>query len=254
MIDLLSGFSILRLLYSTVVATLLVFYPHFVSNGHYAFVINMSPTAGPQEFYQYGIDISKHNGTINWEKINMDRKEDKKLNFVIIKATEGINHIDSKFYENWDGAKKVGLITGAYHFFNNNIDPHLQARNFLSTVSLESGDLAPVLDFEVPVKNRRQREKVISNVKIWLETVEKHIGVRPIVYTNKSLFNSYFENNLSDYPIWLSDYFSKDLKRFPEENLILWQFTDKGKVLGVEGFVDMNVFMGTPHRFQRFIL
>lgn len=112
----------------------------------------------------------------------------------------------------------------------------------------------PVLDFEKNGRTRAERKALSNNVKIWLETVEKYLGVKPIIYTNKPIFREYIKGKLDEYPIWISDYSSENLNNFDCKNLILWQHSATGKVPGIKTDVDFNVFMGTPHKFQKFLL
>ena len=76
-----------------------------------------------------GIDVSAHNGDIDFQKVKDDG-----YSFVIIKASEGVSHHDSKFDINYDNARNAGLKVGAYHFFRKNTDGLNQAKNFLETI------------------------------------------------------------------------------------------------------------------------
>ena len=90
-----------------------------------------------------GIDVSAHNGDIDFEKVRADG-----YTFVIIKASEGVDHHDSKFDINFDNARKAGLKVGAYHFFRKNTDGLNQAKNFLETIGWRKLDLPLVIDVE----------------------------------------------------------------------------------------------------------
>ncbi len=243
-----------RYFYSLTLVGMLVMYPIFVSDGQSWKYLSEYDVQVPVEYQIHGIDISRHNGEIDWDKINEDRDEHNIVQFIFIKATEGGDLVDKNFETNWDNAKIHGFVRGAYHFFTPYTDPKLQALNFILTVKHEKGDLVPVLDFENNGKTKAERDNLANNVRIWLETVEKHLGVKPIIYTNRPIFRLYIKGQLEDYPLWISDYVSDNLKDFETENLILWQHSAKGKIPGINSDVDFNVFMGTPFKFKKFIL
>ena len=114
-----------------------------------------------------GIDISAHQKHINWSKV-------KDIDFVFVKATEGISIIDKKFNHNWSKVKEKKILRGAYHFYRPYVTPEKQFHNFKTMVRLESGDLPPVLDVEVSLKNSK---KFINDLKKWLTLAEKHYQI-----------------------------------------------------------------------------
>lgn len=236
------------------VVSMIVMYPIFVSDGQSWKFIEKYNTSIPLNYTIHGIDISRHNGDINWEQINETRKDNNFVKFIFIKATEGTDLVDQNFKSNWANSKKYGFIRGAYHFYNPYTDPKLQALNFILNVKYEKGDFVPVLDFETNGRTIYDRKKLTENVKIWLETVEQHTGKKPIIYTNKPIYNLYIKDKLADYPLWISDFFATDLEGFDNENVILWQHSDSGKLNGIKENVDFNVFLGTPHKLNKFVL
>ena len=94
-------------------------------------------------FSSEGIDVSHHQGEIDWPSIPKER-----ISFAYIKATEGGDWKDKNFLSNWNGAKQAGLKVGAYHFFTLCRNGKTQARNFIDYVPNESSMLAPVIDLE----------------------------------------------------------------------------------------------------------
>ena len=134
----------------------------------------------------YGIDVSRHQGDIDWERLSTGHHPDAPISFVYIKASEGSDFKDVKFKENFENARKHGFVRGAYHYFSTTSSGLSQANLFISMVKLRKGDLPPVLDIEEKPKNKK---KYIEEVKVWLKKVEEHYGVKPIIYassTNKS--------------------------------------------------------------------
>lgn len=243
-----------RYWYICTIIGLIVMYPNFVSDGQGWEYDKEYGVEIPIKYQIHGIDISRHNGLIDWKKINDDRLENNLIKFIIIKATEGTDLVDANFETNWASAKNAGFVRGAYHFYTPYTDPKLQALNFIINAKHEKGDFVPVLDFEKNGRTKAERKALSNNVKIWLETVEKYLGVKPIIYTNKPIFREYIKGKLDEYPIWISDYSSENLNNFDCKNLILWQHSATGKVPGIKADVDFNVFMGTPHKFQKFLL
>jgi lysozyme len=226
--------------------------------GYYLFVWLMEQRAGfahypgfgiklPIDFAIHGIDVSHHQDVIKWEAVKDMKVNDVQLGFSFIKATEGYSRVDWQYKRNWKKAKEVGLVRGAYHFFLPNKNGKIQADNFIATVKLEKGDLPPVLDVEetygVQPVNIRKR------VKEWLQTVEKHYGIKPILYTNVDYYKNYLGSEFDDYPLWVAHYISRNKPRI-KRNWIFWQHNETGRVNGILAKVDFNVFNGDSTSFR----
>lgn len=195
------------------------------------------------DFEVTGIDVSHHQGIIEWDKVADDQ-----IHFAFIKATEGIDHIDTKFYYNWYGATTNNVTTGAYHFFRAASNPEKQAKHFFSIADIEEGDLPPVLDVET-LDGVEQRE-LIRNMRTWLYLAEIHYGVQPIIYTNLKFYYQHLVGQFDDYPLWIARYNSKKPKLASMVNPIFWQYGQKGKVQGIKGNVDLNVYFGNLKSFN----
>jgi lysozyme len=195
-------------------------------------------------FAIHGIDISHYQADINWETV---ARQD--IHFAFIKATEGRDWSDPFFQQNWSAIKQVRMKRGAYHFFRPSLSAKWQAQNFISTVSLEDGDLPPVLDIEVA--DNVNDKAVTEGAKQWLEIVEKYYKVRPIIYTNLSCYNRFVANGLSNYPIWIARY-NEEAPQLPNnKDWHFWQYGDKGRIDGINGDVDFNVFSGKYKDLER---
>ncbi|RAK62720.1 glycoside hydrolase family 25 protein [Hymenobacter edaphi] len=185
----------------------------------------------------HGIDVSSYQGRIDWEEVARHR-----VRFAFIKATEGVSLRDRRFARNWRGAKQAGICRGAYHFFQPNYDGTQQANLFTRTADLGPGDLPPVLDVEAPefhdVAVMRQ------NIGTWLRLVERHYGVRPIVYSNYSFYRRYLAGHFDDYPLWLAHY-EVEKPALAREKWIIWQHSDEAYIPGIRGHVDFNVYQGS---------
>ena len=137
----------------------------------------------PEGFDIHGIDVSHYQGDIDWEILrNQGTIDDCPIRFVMIKATEGATKVDENFEDNFYQAREYGFTRGAYHFYSTRSSAADQARFFIRNVKLENGDLPPVLDVEHKPKGQTT-EAFKKSVLEWLQIVEKHYGVKPILYT-----------------------------------------------------------------------
>lgn len=196
----------------------------------------------PDGYEVRGIDISHYQERINWEKLRNASIGNAPVSFVFIKATEGEKLFDDNFNRNFANAKRNDLIRGAYHFFVPGIDPRRQADFFLKIAQLEPGDLPPVLDIEK--KGDLTPEQLRRDVKIWLDRVEKEFGIKPILYTGYKFKMQYLNTpEFNVYPYWIAHYYVNELEY--KGHWTFWQHTDCGKVTGIKGFVDCNIFNGS---------
>ena len=204
----------------------------------------------PVNYKVHGIDVSHHQGEIDWEAVKATDKQEYPIRFVFMKATEGGDHKDRLFVDNFRQAREVGLVRGAYHFYNPNTDPIRQADFFISQVKLETGDLAPVLDIERKPRNKAQLQ---ADLVKFLNRLEQHYGVKPIIYTSYKYRLHYLDTpELSSYPLWIAHY-SVDALSY-DGPWQFWQHTDYGTVPGIEENVDLNVFNGSWNDLLRYTL
>lgn len=189
----------------------------------------------------FGIDVSHYQGNINWTKVKVI--ENFPLQFVFIRATCGTNTEDKKFDINWEKAKENNLLKGAYHYYRPDENAIFQAKNFIKTVQLKKGDLPPVLDIEKMPK-RQSMANMKLGLRKWLKMVEGHYGVKPIIYTGEAYYNNFLKNdaNFNDYTFWIANYSNRVSE--VKDHWSFWQFTDKARVSGISGNVDLNVFNG----------
>lgn len=205
----------------------------------------------PVDYSLHGIDVSRYQKRIDWQEVKMMKIQDIGIGFAFIKATEGEQDLDVQFKRNWRNTRKNGMPRGAYHFFIPSKDPVKQAVNFIRHVSLQPGDLPPVLDVEqtnnLPASVIRERSKV------WLRLVEQHYGVKPVIYTNADFYDQYLGKTFDDYPLWVAHYYEKRKPRI-RRNWTLWQHNDAGQVNGIDAKVDFNVFNGDSAAFRKFLI
>ncbi|MCB2406368.1 glycoside hydrolase family 25 protein [Hymenobacter lucidus] len=184
----------------------------------------------------HGIDVSSYQGIIDWKTV-----AEHQVRFAFIKASEGVTLRDARFRRNWREARAAGVYRGAYHYFQPNYDGAKQANLFTRTVPLSPGDLPPVLDVEAP--EFHDVAVMRRGVGTWLRLVERHYGVRPILYSNYSFYKRHLAGHFDDYPLWLAHY-EVETPVLPREKWIIWQHSDEAYVPGIRGTVDFNVFQG----------
>lgn len=196
----------------------------------------------PPDYEVHGIDVSRHQGRIDWEAVSEHSSNDVDISFAFIKACEGRTVRDNYFNENWRKAKEVNMLRGAYHFFRPHLTADEQFALFRNIVKLDKEDLPPVLDIEMRGSCPPARLK--KNVKRWLVLAEKHYGVTPILYTSYSFYRHYFSGKeFEKYPLWIAHYATEDLNRLTRK-WDFWQHNEGGRVKGIRGSVDFNVFKG----------
>lgn len=207
----------------------------------------------PKGYTVHGIDISKHQGVIDWKRVNKMKENGIQISFTFIKATEGITRQDDKYEINWKQSGQNDILRGAYHFYYPSRDANKQADNFIKVVKLSKGDLPPVVDIEY--SNGKSAKKISDDLMVFIKRLEKQYGVKPILYTNTNFYNTFLIGKFDEYPLWIAGYF--DHERFYNEFTtpwILWQHSEKGKVDGIRGNVDFNVFKGSREKLQSMCL
>ena len=204
----------------------------------------------PEGYEIHGIDISHYQGKINWEKLrNQAMIEGCPLRFIMIKATEGSTRIDSHFRKNFYQAREYGYIRGAYHFWSTTSPARQQADHFLRQVHLEDGDLPPVLDVEHKPSNQSV-EDFQRDVLTWLHIVEDRYHVKPIIYTYYKFKEAYLGAPVfDDYPYWIAHYYVNKVEY--KGKWKFWQHTDAGKLPGIKGYVDFNIYNGSYYDLKQ---
>lgn len=202
----------------------------------------------PLKYEIHGIDVSHHNGNIDWGAIKNVDENGVKIEFAFIKVSEGTSILDKDFKKNWAAAKKHDIKRGAYHYYIPWRDPESQFAIFKKNVSLAEGDFAPVLDIEE--NSLRPDKKIIADIGTWLNLVENYYGVKPIIYTNQSYFNKFIKGHYDHYPLWIADYSKTELNLYPKQNLYFWQYSKKGKLEGINGDVDFNSFLMDKSEYE----
>ena len=200
--------------------------------------------------YRYpiaGIDVSKHNGNIDFKQVRDDDYQ-----FVFIKATEGKTYKDDAFDRNYRSARDAGLKVGAYHFFRKNRTGEEQANNLLQAIKGKEFDLPLVIDLEDDWGNGAtvNRQNALERVMDMIEILNGK-GYQVMIYTNLDGYNKYYKDMLGDHDLWLCSFTSPDLlSSFPH---CIQQISHEGTVSGVKGDVDLNVFRGTRGEWEDYL-
>lgn len=192
-----------------------------------------------------GIDVSRWQGDIDWRRVRQAGIE-----FAFIKATEGGDHLDPKFRQNWYGAKRAGIARGAYHFVYWCRPAKEQADWFIRNVPNDPDALPPVLDLEWHPFSKTcpkpvSRAVALRKAKIILAAMERHTGKRPIIYTDPNFYRDILKGQFKDYHFWLRTVAAEPHKKYPGRKWAFWQFTTTGIVPGISGPVDRNIYNGS---------
>lgn len=199
-----------------------------------------------KQYTVLGIDVSKHNGDIDFEKVAGEG-----YSFVFIKASEGATYKDPNFDRNYIAARKAGLKVGAYHFFRKNREGAAQARNFMRSVSGVQLDMPLVVDIEdwsndYLVSKADTRKRLVEMVKT-LKSSRRRI----IIYTNGNGYDEYYKPNFADDELWLCSFNEPD--SIKNTGHIFQQYSHWGRVKGIKGDVDLNVFMGSKLKWRQWL-
>lgn len=209
-------------------------------------------TVGHHAHPVHGIDVSKYQGTIDWQQVRAAG-----VSFAFIKATEGGDLLDSRFRENWEGARRAGIPRGAYHFTYWCRPMAEQIEWFKRNVPVEPDALPPVLDvewnFQSPTCPRRVPVPLAqSKMREFLHAMERHYGKKPIIYADIKFHREVLANGeFAEYTFWVRSVAAVPHERYPGRRWAFWQITATGRVAGISTPVDRNVFAGSHHQWQQ---
>ena len=220
----------------------------------------------------YGIDISRHQHEkgrrryqIHWNRLritSLGKRHNTEgrtfpVSFVYIKSTEGTTIRNRYFLKDYMAARAKGIHTGAYHFFSLKTPALAQATYFVNHTLFRSGDFPPVLDVEpteAQIRSIGGTEELMRRIRVFMEYVERRTHMRPILYVNQMFVNRHMKDAAAAdikqrYNVWIARY--GEYK--PDVKLVYWQLCADGRVEGITGDVDVNVFNGYQMQFDDFI-
>jgi lysozyme len=208
--------------------------------------------ASPHKHAVHGVDVSRWQGDIDWPKLKTEG-----ANFAFIKATDGGDHIDPMFMQNWRATKQAGVRRGAYHFFYWCRTAGEQADWFIRNVPRNPEALPPVIDVEwnheSSCKRRPSPEKVREKMQVFMDKLERHYGKRPIIYTAPDFYEDNLKGAFKGHPFWLRSVAVHPSKIYPGRKWMFWQYSGSGVSHGVEGRIDLNTYNGSVDDWLRWL-
>ena len=234
---------------AVIVLYVFLFYHFFVGPTGFRWRALYGDAEYPEGYEIHGIDISHYQGKIDWEQLKNAMIKGCPVRFVIIKSTEGSSQLDENFHENFNQVRDFGFIRGVYHFWSNKSTAREQAYYFLDQVHLTDGDLPPVLDIEHKPADKSV-EDFQRDVLTWLHIVEDKYHVKPIIYTYYKFKEQYLSAPVfEDYPYWIAHYYVDKVQY--KGKWKFWQHTDVGKLPGIKGYVDFNIYNGSYYELKQ---
>ena len=186
----------------------------------------------------HGIDLSHYQGEVFWETVG----ENTKMAYVYLKATEGGDRIDEMYERNINLAHRYGLKVGSYHFYRPKTEQIKQLENFKTQCLPGEQDLIPMIDIET--KQGLNTEEFCDSLMKFLTLVEEAYKQKPLLYTGTNFYNKYLQGKVNDYQLMIAQYTVREPVLADERDFTLWQYTGKGRIVGVSGYIDKSRFMG----------
>ncbi len=200
------------------------------------------------EYPVNGIDISAHQGDIDWPAV-----ADEGVDFAYMKATEGKDFTDKKFVQNWTNANKTDIKVGAYHFLSYENSGQEQAQHFINTVPKVEGSLPPMIDIEFDMLTVLPDDEVtIDIIGDMITELESYYGVKPVLYVTYDSYTRFIQGNFDDYPIWIVDV-NKPVDMPDDSEWMFWQYSQTSRLSGInqgKSNVDFDVYNGTAKEFS----
>ena len=223
-------------------------FPYFKFHVLAVMLLLLCPVArGQEELYVqcedtcshiHGIDLSHYQGEVFWEAIG----DNSKMAYVYLKATEGGDNVDNMYALNIDLAHRYGLKVGSYHFFRPKTPLKLQLENFMAQCRPSQQDLIPMIDVET--KQGLSNDAFRDSLMTFLTMVEKAYHQKPLVYTGTNFYNKYMSGLMNGYKLMIAQYSFNEPVLNDGNDYMLWQYTGKGHIDGIRGYVDKSRFMG----------
>lgn len=190
------------------------------------------------------IDVSHHNGLIDWETVK------KTVSQCFIKSTQGVTFRDPMFIRNAIAATETGIQVGYYHYatlnsHNVELDAQDECKWFIANVKkVPLGRLPLVLDLE-DEKCTLSKQDVFLYVKSFFRHLVLNGYHDYLLYSCTSFLNRHLppNHNLGYVKLWIADYNEPHFTPHGWEDIHLLQYTDKGKVEGIKGYVDLNRYL-----------
>lgn len=215
-----------------VVGGILFFF--YNNDGLFQFFIHKQNIVTSREYD--GIDVSKYQGKIEWNLV----AQDENIQFVYIKASEGASKVDKKYFDYIQGAKNVGLKVGSYHYFIGRKTAKEQFNNFSKYVDKSSQDLIPMVDVEEAGNRFVSRKELQRNLNEFMQMIKEEYGKYPLLYSQYRFYKDKLSPEFDKYFLFIARYSDTPPQLNGSGKHNIWQYTEKGKIKGIEGFVDLD--------------
>ncbi|ALO48398.1 glycoside hydrolase family 25 protein [Hoylesella enoeca] len=186
----------------------------------------------------HGIDLSHYQGNVFWEIIG----DNTKMAYVYLKATEGGDNRDDKYVRNIELAHQYGLKVGSYHFYRPKIEQQKQLGNFMTQCLPGDQDLIPMIDIETT--SGLSTGEFCDSLFKFIDLVEKAYKQKPLLYTFTNFYNRHLVGKINDYKLMIAQYTLREPVLQDGRDFEMWQYTGKGQINGINGYVDKSRFMG----------
>jgi lysozyme len=201
-----------------------------------------------QAFPVRGIDVSHHQGVIDWKRIAAQN-----IRFVYLKASEGGDWRDASFGGHLEQAHAAGLAVGAYHYFTLCAPGPIQARNFIAAApAVPHLNLPPAIDLEY-VGNcggRPGQGRLARELKAFIAIVKHHYGKTPVIYSTQTFFEDYLDKDpaFRAYPLWVRNLYG-EAQWSRGRTVMFRQFANHARLDGIKGSVDLDLYIGSKAQF-----
>ncbi|MEU7427281.1 lysozyme [Streptomyces sp. NPDC040750] len=204
-----------------------------------------------------GHDVSSYQGRVDWTAARQ-----KGARFVYVKATESTSYRNPRFSQQYDGARKAGLIRGAYHFaLPDRASGTRQAAYFVRHGGGWRADgwtLPPVLDIEYNPYSEKHKcyglsaQRMVRWIRSFSDEIKHETGRRPVIYTTTQWWKLCTGNSRSfssSHPLWVARHGTARPGTLPGgwRYWTFWQYSIKGGLPG-----DQDLFNGSPSRLRTF--
>ena len=196
--------------------------------------VNISPVSQHPSSCINGIDVSHHQGDIDWKKVKETRPE---LAFIYIKCTEGKDYVDPKFKTNAEGAAAVGYKVGAYHYFRMTSSAHSQFENFKTQMDAVHIDLIPMVDVERD--DGKPRKELQDSLQVLLNLLTDAYGKEPMIYGTNRSYNELCAPEFNNYLLYIGRYGENKPVVKGQSHYTIWQYSERAKIPGIPKPVDM---------------
>jgi lysozyme len=175
-----------------------------------------------------GIDVSHHQGSIDWTKVATDTL----IQFVYIKATEGATHRDKLYEYNITEARSAGLRVGSYHYLRKTSGIRQQFWNFTKAAQRNLQDLIPMVDVEEEVPK--------DSIRLFCQLLTEYYGKRPAIYGTNRSYNNFCAPEFNDYVLMIGRYGTKPPVISGPSHYDIWQYSETGVIPGIPKPVDLD--------------